>query len=98
MTDDLHGNKSHGKDTNYRNDDRWKHYNPYIFDKLKKRIDNGERNVKYLKQDNVVYITDDFSKPLPDNEKAADYPDKRKQWHLEAKASLKKCDLIFFQS
>jgi hypothetical protein len=98
LTDDNHGNQKFGKDIGYLYNDQvnWKQYNSEIFDLLKKRVDNGDRMVKYCGEDNVVRIHYEVIDQLPDNVEQGEYQGRRETWHSKAVHDLAQCDLIFF--
>jgi hypothetical protein len=98
LTDDNHGNQRFGMDIGYLHNDRinWRQYNPDIFDKLKKRVENNERKIEYVKEDNVVSIKYEFAEQLPEMQNEKDYYQERDNWHSKAKNVLSKCDLVFF--
>ncbi|MGO9620192.1 MAG: hypothetical protein ACLPT6_02155 [Desulfobaccales bacterium] len=97
LTDDHHGNQGHGRGTGYLDNENWRYYNQDIFYKLKNRVEQGERNVKYCMIDNVINnFKYEAIEQLPDNANQSDYELLRKDWHSKAMVSLAKCDLIFF--
>jgi hypothetical protein len=97
LTDDNHGHQGHGRGIAYLNNDNWRHYNSDIFDKLKIRVQNGKRSVKYCMIDNVIFnLRYEAIDQLPDNADPRNYDKLRKDWHLKSLSKLNKCDLIFF--
>jgi hypothetical protein len=56
LTDDHHGNQNYGHDLNYLNDENWQRRDPRIFELLKERVENGQRNVNYCRLDRVIPI------------------------------------------
>jgi len=97
LTDDDHGKQNDGGRIEYLDkEDEWKDYNPRIFEQLKKRVEAGQRNISCCQQDKIVDFKYEFREQLPDNANHYDYERLRAQWHSRAKASLKKCDLVFF--
>jgi hypothetical protein len=96
LTDDESGNKNFGKDINYLVNNNWRSYNFQIYDKLKPRVDNKDRKVKYLTEDDVISVHKDYRDFLPEKVNSSDYLIARKQWHDNAKHKLEDCNLVFF--
>jgi len=97
LTDDNHGHPGHGNDTGYLDQDNWRHYNPQIFDKLKRRVFSRQRNIKYCRIDNLVSnLKYEAIEKLPDNANDREYERRRKEWHSRALDDLAKTDIIFF--
>jgi hypothetical protein len=96
LTEDHHGNQNFGHDLNYLNDNNWQNRDPRIFEKLKQRVENGQRNVNYCRLDKVIPIKHEVIEQLPDNVAQEEYEDRRSEWHSRAKKTLEECDLIFF--
>jgi|SRR3989339_2950 len=97
LTDDHHGHQGHGRGIGYLDNDNWRYYNREIFDKLKNRVNNGERSVNFCRIDNMVnnFKYEAIDK-LPDNAEQIEYQQLRVNWHSKAKNDLAKCDLVFF--
>jgi hypothetical protein len=97
LTDDGHGHRGHGNEIGYLSNENWRHYNQEIYDKLKNRVENRKRNVKYCKIDKLIAnFKYEFKEQMPDNANQNEYHGLRSGWHSKALGNLNKCDLIFF--
>ena len=95
LTDDEHGNQQHGKDVRYLEDRNWGHYAPEIFSKLKHRVNNDQRAVRFCRLDGVVKVQHEFMEKLPANAEQREYQKLREVWHAKAIGTLTGCDLVF---
>ncbi len=95
LTNDDHGNKNHGNDIQYLNDESWGYYSPAIFSALKNRVKANQRNVGFCKTDGLVDVFREFMQPLPTAIDQAVYSSERLLWHTKGRTELAKCDLVF---
>lgn len=97
LTDDRHGKESDGNiDRHINNEKQWRGFNSRIFDALKNRLQLGQRDIKYCREDELIDFKHEFTEQLPDNALHRDYEALRKGWHARAKNHLAECDLVFF--
>ena len=87
LTDDHHGNQNHGHDLTYLKDNSWERCNPRIFNLLKQRVENGQRNINYCRLDQVIPIRHEVIEQLPENFTQEDYEDQRSNMAFQGKRS-----------
>lgn len=97
LTDDRHGKKGDGNLNHHiTNVEDWKGFNSKIYEKLQKRLQLNQRNIKYCGEDELFDFKYEFVEQLPDNVQQSIYEALRNGWHTRALRHLSECDLVFF--
>jgi hypothetical protein len=85
-----------GKHTDYlKQRDKWRDFEPQVFDSLKGIVDGGHRTVAQLETLNLLPNARFSSEPLFLNASFNARPQEREEWFSRVVSALKACDLVF---
>ena len=90
LTEDDKNMKDGNKTSYLDKPDKWKDYDPYLFEQLEKRVKRNERDVKFAEEDKIIpyasYFRDAFVSDIT----------QRNKYFSSATKKCNDCQLIFF--
>lgn len=75
--------------------DRWRRFDPNLFDGLKRLVNSGQRRVVALQAENFLSDTLFFDEQIPVVGRSADRRQARELWFRRVLETVKDCDLVF---
>jgi hypothetical protein len=95
----LHPDESHNTDGRHISylgrPERWRHYDPDLFDALVQIVSSGQRHVRALQAADLLPGANFHSDMIPTNGTAAQRQQARREWLQSVQATLQQADLLF---